>query len=67
MKEKITIVIYVEYEPYDSKQDIPSAATQFLGLEKFCYKIAKLFGKVKNRARIRHRMRRELVEEIPDL
>lgn len=65
MKEKITLTIYVEYDD-EAEADRRSAAAQFLGIHKYGCKLASLFGKVKNPARIRTRFTRDVVDEIPE-
>ena len=66
MKEKITLVIYAEYDSASLK-DIPSGARFFLEIDKYCFRIASLFGKVRNRGGMRVRFRRDVIDEIPDI
>ena len=64
MKARLTITIDVEYEDKpEVKSETPSAQTQYLKINKLCYEIASIFGKVINRANMRHSFSREIVYE----
>ena len=64
MKARLTITIDVEYEDKpEVKSEIPSAQTQYLKMDKLCYKIASISGKVINRGNMRHSFSREIVKD----
>lgn len=63
MKAKLTITVWVEYEKGPVTPEIPDMREQYTQLNKLCYKIAKLFGIVKNKKRLKHSFSREILED----